>query len=238
MLPRMGTETADGRIDAALEQLGERLAAEHGDDELVLLAPCVSVRGPVAVACWGGPDGEREWQVVELDSGAAIADDVLLREALALLAMAETLLERVDAAALIEEADALAAWRAHAANAAEGSSELVALAESVERAEAALRDVARTADEPAGGITASPVVLDGVGGHLRELERRWSRVDLDAQRWAQGVWEHEGELARELWAVLARVKGSVLAAPVSAVIEQGRDAGLALARDVLGGGEG
>lgn len=216
-------------LDRRLEQLAAAAMPPAAGARLAALLACDSVRGLVAIACWQLDADHQHWQLLDLESGARIDDDVLMREALVLVAMAETLIDHADQEMLEGAATTLESWSPRMEG--PGSEQLAAALVEAARAMRSLADAART---PAGALHAAPGELDRIGGMFRELERSWSIVDVHARQWARtAAVEQDAGSLHELWEALARVKGGPLSLPVSVLLERGREAGRALAADVL-----
>lgn len=219
-----------------LQHLAETIERPREEDgtpaTLQALLPCEPAIGAVAVACWTDSDGGELFELVRLEGGERVSDDVALREALTLLSMVETLEER----AAFEQADQLsrelAAWEPP-----DGELE-PAFARARADAIRTLAELAALApgEEPR---LARPQLLDSVGGALRSLERAWERLEQGAEIWSDALLaRHRGDDAavaqvQELWQLLAGARRGPLAQPASAVLHDGREAGAALAAAVL-----
>jgi hypothetical protein len=216
-----------------LAALAEHLAGAAPEPgwQLAALIPCDLVVGPAAVACWASPeqaDDAWEWALVSLTDGAIIEDRAAIRDAFTLVAMHEALADALDAPALRTLRDRLrASIEALAGPAAE-------LAEALERVAAAAEKLASNAPVAGEPMLARADLLDLWGGQVRELERHMDAVDIHAERWSRDHAEDDPDAVRTLWMLLADIRGGVLAQPVSLRLQAGRDAGVALAEQVLG----
>lgn len=237
----MTDETSRHQIDAnlslndALAALSEHLAnaAPEAGWSLAALIPCELVVGRAAVACWKSPeavDPSWEWALVSLDSGAVIDDRAAIRDAFALVAMHEALSDAIDTATLERQAHQVRTWTPTAA----GSEPVETLQSSLLRVADAIEHLASHGPQPNEPMMARSDVLDRWGGMLRELERALEAVDIHAERWSRTSAEHDPEAVRSLWMLLADIRGSVVSQPVSVRLQAGRDAGIALAEQVLG----
>lgn len=240
------------QLDAHLERLAEHLqAGAPAEADLVALLPCEPAIGQVVVVCWQSeiPAEERTadtdpdevdhaWEMVQLGTGDRIDDPKAFREALTLLAMAEALEELADPDTLDELVTALDAWCERAGDDAGRADIVAAVAKSTVRTIDLIRVIDGGTDEEgvaAGARIATPIELDRIGGMLRELDREFTATERAAERWAQSSWEDDRELVEALWATLSIARRGPLRTPVSAALEQGREAGTALADAVAGG---
>lgn len=237
----MTDETSHTQFPASQELADQIAAVAHHvsgsapDDgwTLAAIVPCELVIGRVAMITWVSPernDPMYEWALISLDTGHQIDDHAAIRDACALIAMHESLAEPLERDRIDDLALRVNTWISSSSDASETStltSQLAHVSESL----GALSRACPSGTEP---LLARSDVLDTWGGLLRNLERAVDSVDLHAERWSQQAAEHEPELVRSLWMLLADVRGSVIAQPVSMRLQAGREAGLALAADVLG----
>ena len=224
------------------------------------LLPCEPAVGRVVVVCWqleiasedrtaetGADDVDHVWELARLNDGQRLDDPKALREALALVSMAEAIEELADPETLDELVSGLDAWceRASAGADMDEPADANADADGGARARANViaavaKSVVRTIDlirviDGNGARIATPLELDRIGGLLRELEREFTSTERAAERWAQGSWDSDRELVEGPWTALSVARRGPLRQPVSAALEQGREAGLALAAQVTGG---
>lgn len=242
-------------LDDQLEKLADHLqAGAPAGGELVALLPCEPAIGRVVVICWqleipaeeklaedmSGDEVDHVWELARLDSGERLDDPKALREALALVSMAEAIEELADPEALEALANGMDAW-CERADAGSEDRDGAASAARGEIIAAVAKSVVRTIDllkviDGDGARIATPLELDRIGGLLRELEREFTSTERAAERWIQGgAWESDRDLVEGLWSALSRARRGPLKIPVSAALEQGREAGLALAAQVTGG---
>jgi hypothetical protein len=157
-----------------------------------------------------------------------VDDPVAMREALALLAMVETVEELASFAAIDEVRTALSAW----------SSDLLAPSERFSRARAsalgALEVLAALAPDEVR--VARTQRLDELGAALRSLETHWGGLEQAAEAWSDALLERRGSddeaASREvqaLWRLLADVRRGPLSRPVATALHEGREAGVAMA---------
>ena len=198
---------------------------------LIALLPCEPAVGEVAVACWQDAAGAELIELVRLPGGESIADSVALREALALLAMVETLEELASFDVLAPAARELRDWQ--------GDGE--ALTDQFSRArEAALTALAQLEALAPGDAprVARPALLDSIGGALRELERAWELLEQAAEAWSDALLASrpgDGDalaLVQGLWRLLGAVRRGPLAQPPSTALHAGREAGIAMAASI------
>jgi hypothetical protein len=233
------TSERDG-LGAQLERIAEHLERREGNPagELAALLPCEPVTGPSVVACWRDGD-DLTYEVVRLADAAPITQPAAIREAFTLLAMAEALEAVLDRDGLEELAAVAREWREGAgpaqttAPAAAGAELATTVASRVEAVESRLVALAGLAPRAAARM-ATATLLDHVGGELGQLERELEALTGAAEAWAAAV--HQGEPARveRLWQLVAAVHRGPLSVPPSILVQQGREAGRALASDVLG----
>lgn len=235
----------DAHLSEQLIALAERLTTsapvdENGAAELTALLPCEPAVGPVAVVCWQSQSGETLYELARLD-GTRLDDTTALRESLVLLAMMEALEQQLAPLTLRDLIDGLIEWQTAVREARESGytpgmveqDEITTqLWRNVELLQQIQTDVGDPDDEPR---MAGPQRLDRLGGQLRELERTWEALESAAATWIDAVGDAESPLVGKLWTTLALARRGPLAAPVSAVIEDGRRAGAALAEEVIAG---
>ena len=219
-----------------LQQLAEMLVVPREDDgtaaTLTALMPCEPAIGEVAVACWRDSDGGELVELVRLDDGSRVDDQVALRESLTLLAMVETVEELASFELLADIAAGLRGW-----SPANGSdADAAALAPARERAHAALDDLAGLA--PPAVRIARTQRLDELGAAIRALELAWGSLEQAAEAWSDAQLEAAGddvatrEAVQSLWQVLGMCRRGPLARPVSTALHEGREAGASMAAAV------
>lgn len=216
---------------------GETTAPPAAD--LVALLPCEPVVGIVAAACWQDGSGAHVWELVRLEDGTRISDRTAVRETFTLIAMLETLEDRLGPAALAELDGALIAWLdswRELTNDAVG----VALTTAIDAARA---QVAAATDltavvEPRIATVAK---LDTLATQLQALEVAWAALEAAANTWSEATfpdtYDHGPDAERRrgavqvLWEALQLARRSVLREPATALLQAAREAGAALAAD-------
>ncbi len=222
-------------VNTRLERLATLVEVPHEDDgsaaELIALMPCEPAIGEVVVACWRDSSGGELVELVRLDDGARVDDPVALREALALLAMVETLEELASFGTLDEVVRDLSTW----------SSGLLAPSERFDAARTgALEALERLyALAPTDVRVARTQLLDAIGAALRVLDTRWSALEQAVEAWSDALLAREGsdspvavEQVRGLWELLARVRRGPLSRSVATALHEAREAGIAMAASI------
>lgn len=225
---------------ARLAKAIERPREEDGTPAtLEALLPCEPAIGDVAVACWSDSAGGELLELVRLDSGERVGDQVALREALTLLAMVETMEEL----ASFDELDALASGLEDWQPALEhvGADLPPEFARARERALETLR--ALRGLEPTGEArVARPTLLDELGAALRSLETAWIILEQQAEAWSEALLaRYPGDpdvldRVQVLWRLLAVARRGPLAMTPGAALQAGREAGVAMAAQVTSAG--
>jgi hypothetical protein len=237
----------DADLPDHLARLAAQLAdrAPTGSDgapaELVALMPAEPVVGEVAVACWADRDGNEQFDLVALADGAPNTDHTALREALALLAMTETLEELASFDTLATCRDELQTWVRSMAGV--GADVEPSLREHIDRAAAALDALASLAP-PATGRVARTTQLDTIGEALRVLENQWQLLEQAAELWSDAQLadadapDHSDRVdrVRHLWQALSRARRGPLATNPATAVHAGREAGVALAKAIVDAG--
>ncbi|MCW2925658.1 MAG: hypothetical protein JWM98_3062 [Thermoleophilia bacterium] len=225
--------------DLPLEDHLARLAAnvvaptEDGGQpaKLVALMPCEPAIGEVAVAVWNDSAGEGLVELLRLDTGERISDDIALRESLVLLAMVETVEELASFDVLAKLATGLAAWSGH------GTPLPADYAPVRARALAALDALAGLSSGDAPRV-ARTQLLDAYGAALRELEHAWEALEQQAELWSDAhLGAHPGDAealgqVQELWQLLGEARMGPLSRTAAAALHDAREAGVAMAADV------
>jgi hypothetical protein len=232
----------DADLASRLATLVDQLVVPREEDgteaSLAALMPCEPAIGEVVVACWTDSEGGELVELVSLADGRRIDDPVALREALTLLAMVETIEELAAFDELLGVDGALDGWVA-AANAAVGDvPDAPSTDGSFAGARAAALDAAAAlaALAPGEARMARPQRLDELGALLRELDKRWTELELAAEAWCDALLAASGEdattfgpLVTELWRVLGTVRRGPLGQPISAALHEAREAGASMA---------
>ncbi len=224
-------------LTSRLQQLAATIVVPREDDgteaTLVALMPCEPAIGEVAVVVWTDSAGGELVELVRLDDGARVDDQVALREALVLLAMVETIEELASFDELEAIGGALREWSPAVGDAA-------ALAPARERATAAVQTLAALA--PADARVARTERLDELGAALRELEQAWVALEQASEAWSDALLADEQveqsqarDVVQELWRVLGLGRRGPLARPVSTALHEAREAGTSMAAAVAGG---
>ena len=223
----------DDLLHEQLATLAESLRRESAT--LGALMPCEPAIGDVVIALWSHEDGTLSYEVLRLADGGLVEDPIALREAFTLLAMTETLEELASFEASAALADELEAWVGRVQPGDD------ALEAGIARSATALRELAALA--PSEVRVARPAVLDELGGALRALETAWMVLEQAAVAWSDAQLDPDGaptgdsrETVPALWKVLGAARAGALRFPASTALQEGREAGVALAKAAADGG--
>lgn len=223
-------------IDQQLQHLADTIDVPREEDgtpaRLLALMPCEPAIGEVVVACWADSDEGELIELLRLDDGTRVDDQVALRESLTLLAMVETVEELASFDELAPLRDALSAWRAD-----DGSPLPDPFVRAREQALTALEGLLELAPGESARV-ARPGLLDRLGAALRELERTWELLEQAAELWSDAqIAAHPNERAtlervQGLWRVLGIARRGPLLRPISGALHDGREAGVAMAASI------
>jgi hypothetical protein len=223
-------------LEHRLRTLAEQIEPPREDGgqvaTLTALMPCEPVVGEVVVACWRDSQGGELVELVRLDDGTRVEDQVALREALTLLAMVETIEELAAFADLDEIASRLDAWAPDPAL----DTDLDTLEPARAHAGAQLRALAALA--PNEIRIARTQLLDALGAALRELESAWTKLERCAEAWSDTLLAASSDdpaavaAVRDLWEVLGTLRRGPLSRPISAALHEAREAGTSMAAAV------
>ena len=242
------------RLSAQLHPEGTRDPGGHAAPSptaprLAALLPAEIAAGPVAVAVWQTGDSsddasvESRYELVRFD-GTRIVGSEPLREALALLAMTEAVSSALDPEDIRQAIDLLLDWRSELAVPVDSSAQsprddkldadldaqLWAAIELLQLLEQAIGDP----DAPAR--LASARRLDQLGSLTLRLHEAWATLERSGERWseqAESRSDADGLLVQGLWTALGAGRRGPLREPLAIIVERGRQAGDALADEVL-----